>query len=165
KGEMDARWIGRILLAYTLPIPVHIFRFSSVSSVFSASPCWVFALSQLATAGRIFEGFPGDAQNLVVAFFDAAQIDVLDRVMSFRHFPLTARAGDVALHFFQRLRQQQTGVVTLHGKYVWLALVLLRICGTKSFVAGIVQRIGVMKRGEQAVGGVSLCGEHAFGKK
>src|SRR6185437_470166 len=95
-----------------------------------------------AAARRVFQRFPCDADHLVRIALDAAQVDILDRIVRLRHRPGPSRAVDLdlfqcavqrlpvaeaALDRVEAAMEQQCGVVTLHGVDVGLDAVLLAV--------------------------------------
>src|SRR5438105_3110034 len=120
------------------------------ASMNSSSPYWTLFSSwirklEMSRAGSrhpaagagIGQGLGGDADHLVLAVLDAAQVDVLDRVVRLAHGPLAARAVDrgglhrlvqcllvrqVALHGVGPGKQQLAAVVALHRIDIGLQL-------------------------------------------
>src|SRR5262245_9601891 len=108
---------------------------------------------------RIGEGFVRDADELVFAADDFAQVNILNRIMRFRHRPGAARTIDFGLlhsgsYFFALANiafdsvepgsEQQTGIVALHGVDVGSESVSFIISAAEVAVAFGVQSIGVV---------------------
>src|ERR1700730_12589009 len=118
----------------------------------------------LATVRGIVERFPCDADHLVGVAFDAAQIDVLDRVVRLGHGPGPSWAVDLGLaqRAVERLLvteaapdrgqargKEQRRVVSLHGVDIRLHAVSLAIRVTKLLVFCVLDAVAVMQGRQQ----------------
>ena len=92
----------------------------------------------------------GDADEFVFTADDFAQINILDRIVRFRHRPGAARAvdlgllhggdhflalADVAFHGVEPGGEQQAGIVALHGVDVRVERVSFIVSGAEVAVA------------------------------
>src|SRR5438132_534445 len=134
----------------------------------------------LAAVRGIVERFPCDADYLVGVAFDAAQIDILDRVLRLGHRPNPTRAVDLFL--LQRAVQsflvpetafdrgkaagkQEARVVPLYCVHIGLHTVLFAIGVTELFVLGVLNPITVVQGRQQSLRGSALGFERSVGEK
>src|SRR5690349_15194094 len=133
-----------------------------------------------AAASRIGERLRREADRVVLAVFDLAQIEILHDIVRGGQRDLAAGAvdfrgghrldelralGDVAVYGFHPDREELRRVVALHRVHVGLAVVGLGVGEAERGIARSLQVVGVMQRREQPVGRRALRLERAIGEE